>query len=208
MDPRIRLATPADGAALAEIYAPAVQESATSFELDAPDADEMARRVARLTVRTPWLACEHRGRVLGYAYASPHRDRPAYRWSVEVSAYVHPDARRTGVARALYTALFAVLTRQGFRNAYAGITLPNDASVAMHRAVGFTDVGIYHGVGYKLGAWHDVAWLERVLAPRTSEASPPVPLADLGDGPELDALLALGLPQLHPRDDAARGAPR
>ena len=196
MQPRIRLATAADGAALAEIYAPAVRERATSFELAAPDADEMARRVARLTERTPWLACEHRGAVVGYAYAGPHRDRPAYQWSVEVSAYVHPDAHRTGVARALYTALFAVLTRQGYRNAYAGITLPNDASVALHRALGFAEVGVYRGVGYKLGAWHDVAWLARELAPRTADAAVPVPLPELCRGTDLGALLAEGQPHL------------
>ena len=196
MPPRIRLAAPADGAALAEIYAPAVRERATSFELEAPGADEMARRVARLTERTPWLACEHRGAVVGYAYASPHRDRPAYQWSVEVSAYVHPDVQRAGVARALYTSLFAVLTRQGYRNAYAGITLPNDASVALHRALGFTDVGVYGAVGYKLGAWHDVAWLARGLAPHTPDAAPPVPLRALCGEAELESLLAEGLPHL------------
>ena len=208
MNPCIRLATPADGSALADIYAPAVRERATSFELEAPDAAEMARRVTRLTAHTPWLVCEHRGAAVGYAYASPHRDRPAYQWSVEVSAYVHPDAHRAGVARALYTALFAVLTRQGFRNAYAGITLPNDASVAMHRALGFTDVGVYRGVGHKLGAWHDVAWLERALAPRTAHAAPPVPLVELRATPELDALLALGLPCLRLGGGAPLGAQR
>ena len=206
MQPRIRLATPADGAALAEIYAPAVRERATSFELEAPGADEMARRVARLTERTPWLACEHRGAVVGYAYASPHRDRPAYQWSLEVSAYVHPGAQRAGVARALYTALFAVLTRQGFRNAYAGITLPNDASLAMHRSLGFADVGVYRGVGYKLGAWHDVAWLARALAPHTSGAEPPVPLPTLCRESELEALLADGLPHLRLGGGAPDGA--
>ena len=208
MDPRIRLATPADASALAAIYAPAVRERATSFELEPPDAAEMAQRVARLAARTPWLACEHRGAVVGYAYASPHRDRAAYQWSVEVSAYVRPDAHRAGVARALYTALFGVLTRQGFRNAYAGITLPNDASVALHRALGFTDVGVYRGVGYKLGAWHDVAWLERALAPRTADAAPPVPLGELRAVPELDALLALGLPCLRLSAGAPSGASR
>lgn len=196
MQSSIRLATPADGAALAEIYAPAVRERATSFELEAPDGDEMGRRVARLTERTPWLVCERRGTVVGYAYASPHRDRPAYQWSLEVSAYVHPEAHRAGVARALYSALFAVLTQQGYRNAYAGITLPNDASVAMHHALGFTDVGVYRGVGYKLGAWHDVAWLARGLAPHTPDAAPPVPLPALCRASDLQTLLAERLPHL------------
>ncbi len=199
---RIRLAAAADGAALAAIYAPAVDGRATSFELTPPDADEMARRIERLTARTPWLVLERDARVLGYAYASPHRDRPAYQWSVEVSAYVHADAHRAGVGRALYTSLFAVLALQGFRNAYAGITLPNDASEGMHRALGFAPVGVFRGVGYKLGAWHDVVWLARTIAPHDAEPAPPVPLPELRDAPALRAALDAGLSCLRP--DAAR----
>ncbi|GLC26231.1 GNAT family N-acetyltransferase [Roseisolibacter agri] len=199
---RIRLATAADGAALAAIYAPAVDGRATSFELTAPDADEMARRVERLTARTPWLVLERDARVLGYAYASPHRDRPAYQWSVEVSAYVHADAHRGGVGRALYTSLFALLALQGFRNAYAGITLPNDASEGMHRALGFTPVGVFRGVGYKLGAWHDVVWLERAIAPHDVEPAPPVPLPELRDAAARQAAMDAGLACLRP--DAAQ----
>lgn len=200
--PRIRLAAAADGAALAAIYAPAVDGRATSFELTAPDADEMARRVERLLARTPWLVLERDARVVGYAYASPHRDRPAYQWSVEVSAYVHADAHRGGVARALYTSLFAVLALQGFRNAYAGITLPNGASEGMHRAFGFTPVGVFRGVGYKLGAWHDVVWLERAVAPHDASPAPPVPLPALLGTPALAAALDAGLACL--RADGAR----
>ncbi|MEA2692426.1 MAG: hypothetical protein QOJ16_1813 [Acidobacteriota bacterium] len=174
----IRLAAPADGPALADIYRPAVVDSATSFELDPPDGVEMAQRVARIVERTPWIVCERDGAVLGYAYAGPHRDRPAYRWSVEVSAYVHPDARRLGVARALYTSLFAALVVQGFRNAYAGVTLPNAASLRLHTAVGFTSVGVFRGIGYKHGLWHDVAWFERALAPRDAAPASPRPLRD------------------------------
>ena len=165
IETRIRLATPADGSALAAIYAPIVVGTATSFELDAPDGEEMGRRIARVTTRTPWLVCEDGGEVVGYAYASSHRERPAYQWSVEVSAYVRDDFKRRGIGRALYSSLFAVLILQGFRNAYAGITLPNAASVRFHEALGFTTVGVYHRVGYKLGAWHDVMWLARTLAP-------------------------------------------
>jgi L-amino acid N-acyltransferase YncA len=169
----IRLAAPSDGPALADIYSPAVTESATSFELVPPDGATMAQRVAHILERTPWLVFERDGIVLGYAYAGTHRERAAYQWSVEVSAYVHRDAQRIGVARSLYTSLFAALGIQGFRNAYAGVTLPNDASVGFHTAMGFTPVGIYRGIGYKHGNWHDVAWFERALAPR--DASPPVP---------------------------------
>ena len=194
MKTRIRLATTTDGPELAAIYAPAVIGHFTSFELDAPDAAEMARRVERVSERTPWLVCVHDGKVVGYAYAGAHRDRPAYQWSVEVSAYVDGSVHRAGVARALYTSLFAVLVLQGFRNAYAGITLPNDASVGLHRAVGFTPVGVYHRVGYKLGAWRDVVWLERALGPHDADPPAPVPLAALERTPEFDAALAAGVP--------------
>jgi len=154
----IRLATPADGAALAEIYAPSVVARATSFELEPPDGDEMSRRVEAILARTPWIVCIAGDRLAGYAYASAHRARPAYQWSVDVSAYVDPGWQRGGVGRALYTSLLAILELQGFRNAYAGIALPNPASVGFHEALGFTPVGVYHRVGYKLGAWHDVMW--------------------------------------------------
>jgi len=156
----------------------------------------MGRRVEKLAGRTPWLVCEHAGAVIGYAYAGPHRDRFAYQWSVEVSAYVSADFHRAGVARALYTSLFAILVLQGFRNAYAGITLPNAASVGLHDALGFTPVGVYRGVGYKLGAWHDVAWLERALAPRVPEPEVPTPLSALWDGPHFQRAIVTGAPLL------------
>jgi phosphinothricin acetyltransferase len=196
MPATIRLATIADGPALAAIYAPAVSAHATSFELEAPDGAEMARRVASLTMRTPWLVCEHQSAVVGYAYASPHRDRWAYQWSVEVSAYVGATAHRRGVGRALYASLFAVLVIQGFRNAYAGITLPNEASVRFHEAAGFTRVGIYRGVGYKFGAWHDVLWLERALQPRAVDPTVPTPLPAARNGPAFPEALNAGLPLL------------
>ncbi|MEP6691502.1 MAG: arsinothricin resistance N-acetyltransferase ArsN1 family B [Gemmatimonadaceae bacterium] len=172
----IRFAAESDAAALAEIYAPAVTERTTSFELVAPTAADMARRMSALRERYPWLVCESDGRVIGYAYASPHRERLAYQWSVDVSAYVRDDAQRRGVGRALYTALFAILAMQGYRTAYAGITLPNAASEGMHRALGFEPVGIYRGVGYKMGAWRDVVWLARSLAPRVDDPPAPLPI--------------------------------
>lgn len=179
----IRLAVPEDGAALSDIYRPAVTDASTSFELDAPDASEMSRRVTRVMERTPWLVLENGGAVIGYAYATPHRDRAAYQWSVEVSAYVHAHAQRKGVARMLYTSLFAGLVVQGFRNAYAGITLPNPASERFHTALGFRPVGVYRGIGYKHGEWHDVIWLERPLAPRVIDPPPPVWLPDARENP-------------------------
>ena len=176
----MRLATAADGAAFAEIYRPAVTESATSFEVVPPDAAEMSRRIEKVLGLAPWLACEIDGVVAGYAYASAFRDRAAYQWSVEVSAYVSPAARGKGVARSLYETLFRLLVLQGFRGAYAGITLPNAASVGLHTALGFAPAGVYHDVGYKNGAWHDVAWYQRALAPHAVPATAPSPLADAG----------------------------
>ncbi len=175
----IRLAVASDGARIAAIYAPAVLERATSFELTPPDAAEMTRRVTTLLARTPWLVAEEDGSVLGYAYASPHRDRVAYQWSVEVSAYVDETRRRTGQGRALYATLFRILVAQGFVNAYAGITLPNPGSVGFHRAMGFKKVGVYEGIGYKLGRWHDVVWLHRPLAPRLDRVEPPRALQEV-----------------------------
>lgn len=192
----IRLATTDDGPVLAAIYEPAVTQHTTSFELEPPDGAEMARRVERILTRTPWLVCECESGVVGYAYASAHRDRWSYQWSVEVSAYVATSAHRMGVGRALYTSLFAVLVAQGFRNAYAGITLPNPASVRLHEAVGFTTVGTYRGIGYKFGAWHDVLWLERALAPRTADPPAPVPLPVISRQPSFRQALAAGLPLL------------
>jgi L-amino acid N-acyltransferase YncA len=196
MPTAIRLATPDDAPALAAIYAPVVADTVISFELEPPDAAEMARRVERTLARTPWLVCALGGDVLGYAYAGPHRERAAYRWSVDVSAYVHAEARRRGVARALYASLFAALAVQGYRNAYAGVTVPNAASEALHRAAGFTPVGVYRGVGYKLGAWHDVLWLERALAPRVADPPAPAPLPAVRDAAALREALAAGVPLL------------
>lgn len=176
---KIRFAAPTDGFAVADIYRPAVLGSAISFELEAPTGTEMGARIGSTIQRTPWLVCVDDERVLGYAYASAHRDRAAYQWSVDVSAYVHPDAQRCGVARTLYTSLFAILAIQGYRNAYAGIALPNAASVGLHTSMGFTPVGVYRSVGFKHGAWHDVAWFERLLAPREQAPSAPRPLVDL-----------------------------
>ncbi|MGH7445077.1 MAG: GNAT family N-acetyltransferase [Longimicrobiales bacterium] len=145
----IRLAGAADAAQIHAIYAPVVRDTVVSFELEPPGVDVIAARVrATLDAGFPWLVAEGAGRILGYAYASRHRERAAYDWSTDVSVYVHEDARRRGVGRALYTSLFAVLTLQGYHNAYAGATLPNPASVALHEAVGFREIGIYWSVGY------------------------------------------------------------
>ena len=191
--PVIRLATGLDATQIAEIYAPIVRDTVISFEVEAPTADEMRHRIENTLERFPWLVYERRGRVVGYAYAGEHSPRAAYRWSVAVSAYVHESERRRGVARALYTSLFAVLVLQGFYNAYAGITLPNPASVGLHEALGFRPVGIYRGVGYKHGAWHDVGWWQRSLRERIARPEPPADLPSVTGSEVWDAALASGL---------------
>ena len=179
----IRLAQPADGASVAEIYRPAVVDRATSFEIEAPEAAEMRRRIGSCLTRLPWLVYERDHDVLGYAYASAHRTRAAYQWSVDVSAYVAGAAHRRGIGRELYSALFRILALQGFRNAYAGITVPNAASEGFHQSLGFTRVGVYRHVGFKQGRWHDVLWLERSLG-RYDEPPPPIiPMAELVGSP-------------------------
>ena len=172
----IRTADPdRDAPACAAIYAPSVEDNPTSFEERAPDATEMTTRIRRIQTTHPWLVAERGDSVVGYAYACPHRQRTAYRWSVDVSVYVAAGHLGEGIGRALYTALFERLRAQRFRMAYAGITLPNAASVALHESLGFTQVGTMREVGWKLGAWRDVGWFQLELAPAGSER-PPEPL--------------------------------
>jgi L-amino acid N-acyltransferase YncA len=175
----IRLATEQDGAALHAIYAPIVASTAISFELEPPSIAEMAARVARITQRHPWLVDDADGIIRGYAYATAHRERQAYQWSVDVSVYVADHARGGGVGRALYGALFQVLRAQGFANAYAGIALPNEPSVGLHRALGFAPIGVYRRAGYKLGAWHDVEWWARDIGPYAGAPAPPRPVSEV-----------------------------
>jgi L-amino acid N-acyltransferase YncA len=190
MTTRIRVAGEQDAQAIADVYAPAVTTRATSFELAPPDATEMRRRIVTVLAQYPWLVCESSETVVGYVYATTHRERAAYRWSVDVAAYVRTDALRRGIARALYTALFEILALQGYRNAYAGITLPNPASVQMHKAMGFEQVGVYHRVGYKFGKWHDVAWFQRPLAEHVLEPSEPIAFSMLATSLEAKAAFA------------------
>jgi L-amino acid N-acyltransferase YncA len=193
--PAIRLATPADAEQVLAIYTPHC-ETATSFELAAPTVGDMAGRIARVLEWHPWLVCEASGEVLGYAYASRHRERPAYRWSVETSVYVGSGHRRLGVGRALYASLLAVLPLQGYVSAFAGVTLPNPASVGLHEALGFQEVGVYRHAGYKCGAWHDVVWYQRLLQEPPEDPPAPLPLADVACTTAYAAALQAGLTHL------------
>lgn len=159
----VRPATVEDAARCAEVYAPYVHETAVTFELDAPDAAAMAARIESASRRHAWLVLERDGLVVGYAYGAPMHARAAYRWSCEVSVYVEREHRGRGAGRALYERLLPALAARGFRMAIAGMTLPNPASEGLHRAMGFEPIGVYRRIGYKLGAWHDVAWVQRPL---------------------------------------------
>jgi L-amino acid N-acyltransferase YncA len=186
----IRVAEERDSQAIAGIYAPAITDGVISFELTPPDAREISRRMLVIQRQYPWLVYEESKTVLGYVYASVHNERAAYRWSVDVTAYIRGDAHRRGIGRALYSALFEILVLQGYRTACAGITLPNTASVQMHAAMGFKEVGIYHDVGYKFGKWHDVGWYERSLAAHVLEPPEPVPFPELADSPGVKSAFA------------------
>ena len=189
----IRLATGHDAAAVAEIYRPAVASTVISFEVDPPGEPEMQRRIEETLIDFPWLVCEDRGRLIGYAYATRHGVRAAYQWSVDTSVYVHSDFHSLGVGRGLYTSLFRVLSAQGFINAYAGITLPNPRSVGLHEAIGFRPVGVYRKVGYKLSEWHDVGWWQLLLQPRPATPPAPLNLRRIEDDPAWQGMLATGL---------------
>jgi len=170
----VRVATAHDAAAVASIYAPYVRETAISFEELPPSVDDMSGRISKTLATHPFLVFEDGGSVVAYAYASPHRERPAYRWSADVAIYAAPAIHRRGVGRALYARLLDILGRQGFHSAFAGITLPNANSVGLHEAMGFEHVGTYAEVGFKLGTWRDVGWWQCRIA----------------SGPRCDALIA------------------
>jgi L-amino acid N-acyltransferase YncA len=172
--PVVRSADPVrDAAACAAIYDEFVRDTATSFEESPPGADELAARIETISQTHPWLVAEDGGRVVGFAYGSPHHVRAAYRWAADVSVYVEPGRHRRGVGRALYGALFDLLRTQQLLIACAGITLPNAASVALHESFGFVPVGVYRQIGYKLGAWRDVGWWQLELGRRRDGPPPP-----------------------------------
>jgi phosphinothricin acetyltransferase len=170
---KIRTATPDDAAAVAAIYAPIVQHTTISFETEPPDDAEMRGRIEKTLASLPWLvALDEAGAVCGYAYASKHRERAAYQWSVDTTVYVRYDQRGRGVGRGLYGRLLPLLAELGYCQAFAGIALPNDRSVGLHEAVGFTALGVYRDVGFKQGQWRDVGWWQKTLA-RPDDPQPP-----------------------------------
>jgi L-amino acid N-acyltransferase YncA len=175
----IRIATDSDAESILNIYAPYIENTSYTFETEVPSVDSFRERIASYLQSWPWLVCEIDGVIAGYAYGSKHRERIAYQWSVECSAYVHDDFQRVGVGQALYTALIRLLKLQGFRNLYAVINLPNEKSVAFHERMGFESFAVYKNVGYKLGKWKNVGWWQLQLNEYTMEPSPPTKFSEL-----------------------------
>lgn len=175
----IRLATAADAEGILAIYAPYIENTSFTFETETPSVPAFAERIENYLQNWPWLVCEVNGVLAGYAYASRYRERVAYQWSVECSVYVHDDFQRTGVAGALYAALFEILKKQGYRNVYAVINLPNDKSVYFHENCGFQFFATYEQVGYKLGKWKNVGWWRLTLNNFDDEPEPPALFANI-----------------------------
>jgi L-amino acid N-acyltransferase YncA len=173
---------PRDAAACAAIYAPYVRGSVSSLEEEPPGAAEMARRIEAVVPSYPWLVAEDAGAVVGYAYGSRHHPRAAYRWAVDVTVYIDAAHRGRGLGTELYAALLKLLARQGLRMACAGITLPNEASVALHESLGFRPVGVYRRIGFKHERWWDVGWWQLELpvggGDPPAEPGPPARLAE------------------------------
>jgi phosphinothricin acetyltransferase len=175
----IRLANEADAQGILEIYIPYIINTSFTFETEVPFKDAFAERISTYLGNWPWLVCEIDGVLAGYAYATRHRERTAYQWCVESSVYIHDKFQRGGIARALYTALFEILKRQGFNNVYAVINLPNDKSVAFHESCGFEYFATYEKVGYKLGKWKDVGWWKLTVNNYTDAPPPPAKFSKL-----------------------------
>ena len=186
----IRPAQEGDAAAVAAVYAPYVDSTAVSFEAEAPTAAIMAQRIGATLDTHPWLVAERDGEVVGFAYAGKHSQRAAYRWTVDVTVYVHEQERRSGVGRRLYATLLATLQGQGFRSAFAEIVVPNPGSTRLHEAMEFSRVGTHRDVGFKLGRWHDIEYWRLGLSDGAGPPSEPLAFADFRTTPAFADILA------------------
>lgn len=175
-DVTVRFASEQDAGTLLAIYAPYVTDTAVSFEYEVPSVEAFARRIATTLERYPFLVAERGGRPVGYAYASPFKERPAYDWAVETSVYVRKDLRRQGVGRMLYDSLERLLSAQGILNMEACIACPIGAdehltgdSIAYHEHMGFRLVGRFSQCGHKFDRWYDMAWMEKIIGEHVAE---------------------------------------
>jgi phosphinothricin acetyltransferase len=172
----VRRASQRDAAACVAVYRPYVENTAISWEVEVPSADEMASRIASAQRAHEWLVLEHADQVIGFAYGHALNRMPSYTWSVETGIYVSADHHRAGCGRILYTQLLHRLTERGYRQAFAGITQPNEASNGFHRSFGFRGIGLYRRVEWKHNSWHDVAWMQLDLLNPAGQDEPPGPI--------------------------------
>ena len=175
----IRLALPSDAKDILAIYAPYIRDTSFTFETEIPSEDDFKKRISTYLETWPWLVCEINGMIAGYAYGARYRERSGYQWCTESSVYIHDDFHRKGIARALYKTLFDILKKQGFRNVYAVINLPNEKSVIFHESCGFSYFATYEQVGYKLGKWKTVGWWRLILNEFSDEPPPPVKFSEM-----------------------------
>jgi phosphinothricin acetyltransferase len=176
---KVRIATGADARGILEIYAPHIEKTACTFETVVPSIDQFAERIEKGLEKFPWIVLEHDGVTGAYVYASTHREREAYQWTCECSVYVRDNFQGAGVGFILYEALYAILKMQGIVNLYAGITLPNEASIRLHEKCGFEQFATYNNIGFKLGRWHNVGWWKRQLNEYSTTPPPPVKFSRL-----------------------------
>ncbi len=175
----IRIAKPNDAKGILEIYAPYISNTSFTFETETPSVEEFAERIKTYLINWPWLVCEINGKIAGYTYATKYRERVAYQWCVESSVYIHDDFQQAGIARALYTALFDILKRQGFNTVYAVINLPNEKSISLHERFGFHHFATYEKVGYKLGKWKNVGWWQLSINDYGNEPAAPIKFSEM-----------------------------
>ena len=168
------MATKDDAAGMLEIYAPFILNSGITQETEVPPVEDFQHRIISNLEERPWLVCEINNEIAGYAYAGKHRERKGYQWCTEPSVYISEKYFGFGIANALYTALFDILKIQGYVNAYAVITLPNDRSITFHKKFGFGYLTTYKKIGYKLGQWHDVGWMQYEINPHNEDPTEPI----------------------------------
>jgi L-amino acid N-acyltransferase YncA len=185
----IRFITLADAEAVRSIYLPYVRNTSITFEIKEPTSEEFTHKVETITAQYPWIVYEENGEILGYAYGSRHRAKEAYDWSPESTIYVKEGAHGKGIGKKLYKALFAFLKAQGYVNVFAGVTQPNEKSDKLHKSVGFTELGRFKNIGYKLGKWHDTKWYELALQEHSDSPTTPKVFPEIRDSPEITTIL-------------------
>lgn len=182
----VRLATIEDAKELLEIYRYYVEHTAITFEYETPSVEEFQQRIKKTLKRYPYLVVEEEGKILGYAYASPFKERAAYDWSVETTIYVNKDRKRSGIGKSLYLALEEILKKQHVINLDACITDPaiedeyvTKNSVEYHTHLGYHIVGKFYKSGYKFGRWYDMVWMEKCIGKHADQPEAFIPFSKL-----------------------------